>query len=497
MMKQTVICPGCKAEIPLTETLFEQVRAEVRNEIDAETKIKEAELKKREAAVQQQLQQVEQAKKDVDAEVKKRLDPERTVLLGRYNTKVKEIETQNQKKDEELRTKKTQLDKKSKELEIEKKNIDSKVAKRLQEEKADLEKQLKEQAQKAVATELDVLKTENSELDQKLQESKKNELGLLKQKRELEDAKQNLELEVAKRVDKELDRARSEAIEKTSEEHRLKDKEKDKKIADFTTKIEELNRKLEQGSQQTQGEVGELELEDILKGEFHFDSIEPVGKGTRGGDILQKVNTQGGEFCGSILWETKRTKAWSEGWVQKVKDDQQEASASLAVIVSEALPPGFRHFRQLKGVWVTDFKSALGLALALRMSLMEVAKARQALAGKSEKMELVYAYLTSPQFKNRVEAMIEPFLAMKNDLLRERLATEKNWAKREKQMDRIVANLAGFHGDLEAIVGTSLPSIKVLELPVAPSEEPAASELERAENDVQRRAGLPVDHVPI
>ncbi len=467
-MSEIVVCPTCQTEIPITETLSEQIREKVKKEIEEKGKAKELELKKREVVIQQQLQKIEDAKKSVDAEIEKRLDQERTILLGKYNSKVKEVEAQNQKKDEEFTAKEAELDKKSKELEAERKNIDLKVTERLRVERAALEKQLKEQAQKTVATEFEVLKAENSELDQKLKESKKSELGLLKQKRELEDAKQNLELEVAKRVDEELGKARMEAAEKVVEQHRLKDKEKDKKIADFSAQIEELKRKIDQGSQQIQGEVGELEIEGILRKEFPFDAIDPIGKGVRGGDVLQKVNTQSGQFCGSILWEIKRTKVWSEGWIQKVKDDQREANASLAVIVSEVLPPGFRHFREIKGVWVTDFQSALGLALALRMSLMEVAKARQALSGKSEKMELVYGYLTSPQFKNRVEAMIEPFLAMKMDLAKEKIVTEKNWAKREKQMERIVANIAGFHGDLEGIVGASLPSIKLLELPVAP-----------------------------
>lgn len=415
MTKQTVICPTCKAEIPLTETLFEQVRSEVRREIDVETKAKDAEFKKREAAIQEQQKGLENLKQ----------------------------------------------------------NLDQQVAVKLREEKVKLEASLKKEARSAVESELEFLRKENGELGGKLRVAQTSELGLRKQKRELEEAKQNVDLEVARKVDEQSEKIRQEAAERFAEQHKLKDKEKDKRMEALAEQIEVLNRKLEQGSQQIQGEVGELEIEDILKREFHFDAIDPIGKGIRGGDVLQKVNTQAGQFCGSILWETKRTKAWSEGWIQKVKDDQREANASLAVIVSEALPPGFSHFRHIKGVWVTDFQSVLGLALALRMSLMEVAKARQALAGKSEKMELVYGYLTSSQFKNRVEAMIEPFMAMRLDLAKERMAMERSLSKREKQIERIVANMVGFYADLEGIVGTSLPSIKMLELPVTEGEEAA------------------------
>ncbi len=244
-----------------------------------------------------------------------------------------------------------------------------------------------------------------------------------------------------------------------------KDAEKEKQLTDMKKQIEELKRKAEQGSQQLQGEVLELELESILQREFPFDKIEPVAKGTRGGDVMHCVHTQTGRLCGAILWETKRTKIWSDGWIQKLKDDQREAKADIAVIVSEALPKGFHHFRQMGSVWITDFNSVIGLALALRMSLMEVAKAREALVGKNEKMELVYNYLTSHEFRNRIEAIVESFKAMQGDLLSEKIAMEKVWARREKQISRIVVNMSGMYGDIEGLSGASLPSVKMLELP--------------------------------
>jgi Uncharacterized protein conserved in bacteria len=258
----------------------------------------------------------------------------------------------------------------------------------------------------------------------------------------------------------------AEKVARESEEnHKFKDAEKDKQLAEMRTQIEELKRKAEQGSQQTQGEVLELELEHLLKEDFPFDEILPVSKGVKGGDVIQIVKTQSGRVCGKILWETKRTKSWSDGWIQKVKDDQREAKADLSVIVSEVLPKGFHHFRQIDGVWVTDIPSALSLSLALRVALIQVTKAQDIQTGKEEKMEIVYNYLTGVEFRNRVQAIVESFVAMKKDLDAEKRAITAAWSKREKQIERVVLNIAGMHGDLEGIVGGSLPAVKMLELP--------------------------------
>ena len=177
------------------------------------------------------------------------------------------------------------------------------------------------------------------------------------------------------------------------ERHRLKDAEKDKQLTDMRNKIDELQRKAEQSSQQSQGEVLELELEDVLKAEFPLDDIEPVAKGVRGADVLQIVKNQSGKICGKILWETKRTKNWSDSWIQKLKDDQREAKADISVLISEALPDGMDHFKQISGVWVSDISSSLCLAVALRALLIQVARANSAQDGKNEKMEIMYNYL--------------------------------------------------------------------------------------------------------
>jgi len=330
-------------------------------------------------------------------------------------------------------------------------------------------KSIEEKAKKEVQESLNIKISDlNEQLEEKtknLKEAQKQEIELRKRQRELVEKEEKLELELSRKIDAE----RQKIIQKTSKEfeetHRLKDAEKDKQLDDMKRQIDELKRKAEQGSQQMQGEVLELELEESLKEEFPFDVIEPVAKGVKGGDIIQTVKTQSGRICGKILWETKRTKNWSESWIQKLKDDQRDAKADLAILASESLPKGLQHFRLMSGVWVTDILSAVSLALALRVVLIQVARERVTQVGKKEKMELAYNYLTGQEFRNRVEAIVESFTAMKMDLEAERRAMLKIWAKREKQMERVISNAAGMHGDLQEIAGSSLPAIKMLELP--------------------------------
>ncbi|MDD5427624.1 MAG: DUF2130 domain-containing protein [Candidatus Omnitrophica bacterium] len=333
-------------------------------------------------------------------------------------------------------------------------------------ERKKTEEQARKKAEESINIEISDLKEQLKDERTKREALQREELVLRKQQRELEDSKKNLELEMMRKLDEEREKIEGLVAQRIIDEHRLKDAEKDKKLADALKQVDELKRKMEQGSQKTQGEVLELELEAILKKEFPFDDIEPVSSGVRGADILQIVKTQSGRTCGKILWEIKRTRAWSDSWIQKLKDDQREAKAGLAVLVSEALPQGFHHFRQMDGgVWVTDVPSVVSLAIALRVVLVQVANAREAETGKKEKMELIYAYLTGPEFKNRVSAIIEAFRAMNEDLESEKRAMQRIWERRAKQIEKVISNTSGMYGDLEGLAGSVLPSIKILELP--------------------------------
>ena len=334
-------------------------------------------------------------------------------------------------------------------------------------------------AKLALQTDIDQKTRELAELQDvlnqrevKLAEAQKAQADLIRQKRELDDAKRELELTVEKRVQDGLSATREQAKREAEEGLKLKVMEKEQTIASMQTQIEELKRRAEQGSQQLQGEVQELELETLLTAKFPQDIIEPVPKGEFGGDTLHRIIGPLGQLCGTILWESKRTKNWSDGWLVKLRDDQRAAKADIAVIVSQVLPKGVESFDLIAGVWVTHSRSMLSVAVALRHSLIEVASARLALEGQQTKTEMVYQYLTGPRFRHRVEAIVESFSSMQEDLDKEKKAITKQWAKREEQIERVMGATVGMYGDLQAIAGKSLQEIDGLELTALESKNP-------------------------
>ena len=296
------------------------------------------------------------------------------------------------------------------------------------------------------------------------QEAQKNELELRKRMRDLEEKDKNRDLDVARRVDADKEKILQQALEQFSNAHRLKDAEKDKKLSDSQKIIEDLNRKLQQGSMQTQGEVLELDLEEMLKTRFPVDAVEPVQKGIKGADIIQRVFTKTGQPCGTIVWESKRTKAWGGDWIAKLKDDQREVKADMAVLVTEAMPKGVSSFSMVEGVWVTNVALAGSLAEVLRVGLIQVAQSRNSAIGKNEKMAAIYNYLTGIEFSHRVRAVVDTINTMNKDLDREKRAVTKNWASREKQIERVMGSISGMYGDMHGIIGATLPEIKTLEL---------------------------------
>ena len=331
-------------------------------------------------------------------------------------------------------------------------------------ERAAIEKAARKRAEEVLAQDMMDLKSQLNEKAKLLDDARKQELTLRKREREIEERSRALALELERKLDEERAKIREDALAKAAEEHHLRDREKDKQLEDMRKQIEDLKRKAEQGSQQAQGEVQELALEEILRSNFRFDEIEPVAKGVRGADVLQRVCSSSGKAHGIILWESKRTKAWSDGWAQKLKDDLREAKADFGVIVSSVLPKGIDHIGQYEGIWVADFPSLVGLGTALRTSIAQLAQARDAMAGKGEKMELIYRYLSGPEFRHRVEAIVEAFVAMKTDLDSEKRAMERTWAKREKQIERVIGNTSGMYGDLQGLIGASLSPIPALEM---------------------------------
>ena len=286
---------------------------------------------------------------------------------------------------------------------------------------------------------------------------------LLRKQRELDDARRELELTIETRVNNSLVQIRQNAKAEAEAGLRLKVVEKEQQISSMQRQIDELKRRAEQGSQQLQGEVLELELESALRANFPHDAIEPVGKGEFGGDVVERVMTPTGQSCGTVLWETKRTKNWTESWLAKLRADQRIVGADIAILVSTALPRGVEAFDYVDGIWVTDFRYALPLAVALRQSLIEIGAIRHANDGQNTKMELVYRYLTSPKFRHRVEAIVEKFSEMQADLDKERKAMTRLWAKREMQLQGVIKSTVGMYGDLQGIAGKVLHEIDGLD----------------------------------
>ena len=309
--------------------------------------------------------------------------------------------------------------------------------------------------------------------DEKLVEAQKVQADLLRKQRELDDAKRELDLTVEKRVQEGLTATRDQAKKEAEEALKFKVMEKEQTITSMQKQIEELKRRAEQGSQQLQGEVQELELEALLTSKFPLDQIQPVAKGEHGGDVLHRVTGSFGQPCGTILWESKRTKNWSDGWLIKLREDQRQAKAEIAIIVSQALPKEVETFEFIDGIWVTHPKVALPVAIAMRNTLMEVASARQASEGQQTKMEMVYQYLMGPRFRQRVQAIVEGFSSMQEDLDKERKVIMKQWAKREEQIERVMQATVGMYGDLQGIAGKTLQEIEGLELRAldAPKDE--------------------------
>lgn len=375
-----------------------------------------------------------------------------------YEDKQKQIELEISKREKEL-AEREKLINKSKE------NIDLEVSEKLKFEKTKLTNEIKEEFVKENKGEISALNEKIKEKEQKLDEARKIELELRKERVKLEDDKKSFELEKQRQLDEERKKIEENAFKKAAEEQHFVISGMQKKLEDALKANEDLNRKLQQGSQQTQGEILELELEDLLRASFPYDEIISIAKGVNGADILQKVHDHSGRICGSIIWESKHTKAWSEGWIQKLKDDQRKERAEVAIIVSTVLPPDIKHFDYRSDVIISDVASVISLANLLRVKLQEISLLRLSSVGKKEKLEVLFNYLTSIEFKQKMEAIIEAFITMKSDLDQEKRLTMKNWAKREKQLERVIDNTTGMYGDLQGLIGKSLPQIPTLELP--------------------------------
>jgi len=403
----TIVCPKCGAEIPLSEAVSHRIREQLARDFDEKRRAQEAGLVAREQALANERETLERARQTVEEQVRAKVEAGKAKIL------------------------------------------------------AEAQRQVQDQ----LAVEMEDLRAQVSERNRKLQQAQAAELTLRQQQRELEDQRQALDLEIARKLDAERGKLREEVQRSAVEAERFKLAEKEKVISDLQREIQNLKQKAEQGSMQLQGEVLELDLEARLAAQFPLDGIEPVAKGQRGADMLQRVRTNTSHDCGSILWETKRAKNWSKDWSAKLKEDQRAARADLAVLVSHVLPAEVKGFGWFDGVWMCDTTFAMPLAVALRQGLVTAAVARQNGEGRQSKMEELFAYLTSLEFRQRVEGVVEAFKTMGEDLEAEKRVLQKHWARREKQLDQAINHTASLYGSVQGIVGpTVLPEICILQL---------------------------------
>lgn len=440
-------CPNCGFAIPLTEALSQQIRAEIESGLAAthQQALREAEEKARREAETALAARVHALQAEVDERARLAREAEsREIELARKTVALEEAqrtlaERVRMETEEKLR----------KETESRVQALVAEAATRARSE-ADLE--------------LKVARDQVADQQNRLMEAQRQELALRQQAAQLEERARTIDLEIARRLQEDKARLEESIRRSIAEEQSLKLAEKDKQVDDLKKLIEEMRRKSEQGSQETQGEVLELDIQAVLAARFPIDEIREVKKGARGADLVQVVRNDTLAECGSIVWEAKNAKNWQPAWTTKLKDDQREAGAALAVLVTAALPEGVRSFAYHDGVWVADLVSYPALAAVLRHQLIEVVRARAISSGVSAKMEALYSYLSGHEFRHRVEAIVEAFTAMQAQLAREKRAMAKQWAEREKQIERVVNSTTGMYGALAGIVGSSLPAIPALEM---------------------------------
>ncbi len=420
MIEPVIECPHCHKEIKLTESLAAPLVEATRLEFEQKLAEKDSEVARRESQLRAGEQSLATARQQIDAQIEEGIRRKRQTIVAEEANKARRLVSD-------------ELEGKAREL-------------------ADLEAVVKVK-------------------DAKLAEAQNAQAELIRKQRELDDQKRELELTVETRVQESLGAVRLKAKHDAEEELKLKISEREETIAGMQRQIEVLKQKAEQGSQQLQGEVQEMELEALLVAKFPTDLVEPVPKGEFGGDILHKVLSPSGQQCGTLLWESKRTKNWSDTWLGKLRNDQRAARADLAVLVSRVLPKEVLGFDFIDGVWVVEPRCAVPVAIALRQSLIEIASVRQTNLGQSTKMGMVYEYLTGPRFRAHVESIVEKFTEMEADLARERKTMTRLWAKREEQIRGVIESTAGMYGDLQGIAGKGLNEIEGLQMAMLPSGE--------------------------
>jgi hypothetical protein len=379
-----------------------------------------------------------------------------------------EFQEKSKKDADELSAVKAQLDKEKAEFEAKKKHENELFIERLEKETKAAEKEitsklkakLEEESKDRVAE----MEKELAEKSAKLRDLSKMEGEIAKLQREKLEMKDAIEAAAQKQLNETLTVEREKIRKQEDDKNELKFAALQKQLEDQKKHTEEMQRKLEQGSMQLQGEVMELAIEEWLASQFPLDTIDEIKKGANGADCLQIVNTRELQNCGSIYYESKRTKAFQPAWIEKFKNDIRVKKANLGVLVTEVLPNGMDRMGMKDGIWICTFEEFKGLSAVLRQTLIQVSQAVQSQENKGDKMAMLYDFLTSNEFHLQMEGIVEGFTQMQTDLNSEKRSMQRIWSQREKQIDKVIANAINMYGSIRGIAGNAVQTIKALEL---------------------------------
>lgn len=368
-------------------------------------------------------------------------------------------------KDEELRRKEEEYNR-------QKQQQEDLFQKKLDEELKRKNIQLEESIRKSLSSDyenrLNMLQRSATENEEKLKEARRKELEFLHKEKALKEKEEEMELSVQRTLMAEREKMKEQLMKEEGErlilkeeEYKLRNRELEKQLEDQKKLLEEMKRKSEQGSMQLQGEVQELLLEEMLQATFPFDRVEEVGKGVRGADCIQFVRNQFGNEVGKIIYESKRTKDFSNDWIDKLKTDMRNLGADVAVIVTQAFPKEMDRFGEKNGVYICSFSEVRSVAMLLRNAILKIADAKKSQENKGDKMVMLYDYLTGNEFGEQWKAIREGFMSMKLSIQRERDAMEKMWKAREKQLEKVLLNAAHIRGSIEGIAGADAVNLSL------------------------------------
>jgi hypothetical protein len=380
----------------------------------------------------------------------------------------KEFQSKAAMQEKELALKNEQFEKAKAEFEAKKRQENELFAERLEREKKQAERDIAEKLKQKLEEEnqerIALMNKELAEKSEKLRELNKMEAEIAKLNREKLEMKEAIEAQLQRQLNDQLIQEKEKIRKLEEEKNELKVKELLKQLEDQKKLTEAMKRKQEQGSMQMQGEVQELAIEEFIMQNFPLDTLEEIKKGATGADCLQIVNTREVQNCGTIYYESKRTKAFQPAWIEKFKNDIRTKKANIGVLVTEVMPADMDRMGMKEGIWICTFEEFKGLSAVLRQSLIQISQAVQSQENKGDKMEMLYDFLTSNEFRLQIEGIVEGFSQMQTDLVSEKRAMQRIWSQREKQIEKVILNTTNMYGNIRGIAGNAVQAVRALEL---------------------------------